>query len=197
MKPLIAVLPNVCDDGKVSLADAYTRTIEKAGGIPLIVPYTEKNESVLKYIELADGVLLTGGGDVSPALYGKHSDVDIPKRDHFEFGFLKSAIDRKKPIMAICRGLQVLNVCFGGTLIEDIPTYCKSDILPRQSEGKCDFSHAVKVIADTPLSDLVRKESFKVNSFDHQAIDSIGKGLLPMAFADDVIIEAVFATGER
>ena len=59
MKPLIAVLPNVFDYGKVSLADAYTRTIEKAGGIPLIVPYTEKNESVLKYIELADGVLLT------------------------------------------------------------------------------------------------------------------------------------------
>ena len=197
MKPIIAVLPNVKDDGGIDLADAYIHAIEKAGGIPFIVPYTESGEAIYRYLKLCRGVLLTGGGDISPTLYGKASEGSIPRRDYFELNFLKAALEVDKPVMAICRGIQLVNVYFGGTLIEDIPSLIKSDISHNQSEGPFEFSHEVEVTRDSPLYALFGIERIRVNSFHHQAIDDIGEGLLPMAHTPDGIIEAVFAPSAR
>ena len=101
----------------------------------------------------------------------------------------------QKPILVICRGAQLVNVALGGTLYQDIPTEMQTTLLHRQSEPKFSPSHAVRVIEHTPLMELVGKEWLEANSFHHQAIKHLGKGLAVMAVAEDGIIEAVYATG--
>ena len=133
MKPIIIISPNVKEDGSFSLSDAYTRAIEEAGGIPLILPYTKSPEAIDNYLDISGGVLFSGGGDISTTLYGEDSGEPIPERDIFEIGLLGEALKRKKPVMAICRGLQLVNVYFGGTLIQDIPTSVKTEISHRQT----------------------------------------------------------------
>jgi putative glutamine amidotransferase len=201
MRPIIGIIGKTDENKKSEVGIDYVNAIEKSGGIPLLLPYSENVDTITSYVKLCDGFIFVGGVDISPAYFGEevlNNTVCICKeRDYFDFLVLRQVLKTNKPIFAICRGIQLVNVALGGTLIQDIPTQKPSPILHKQTESRYAFSHSVKVEKTTPLFELVQKDSLKVNSFHHQAIKTLGKGLCVMAQSDDRVIEAVYGVGER
>lgn len=165
----------------------YAERIEKAGGIPILALSEEEAEA---YAELADGLLLSGGKDVQPHLFGQELMydfviTDIP-RDDLEMKVLKAFVDKKKPVFGICRGVQVVNVFFGGTLFQDIPDQLGGD----HSKG---VNHMIDIKKDSILGGLFG-ESLLINSYHHQGLDGLGKGLVATAWSDaggHSLVEAV------
>ena len=159
-----------------SLNQNYADNIRRVGGIPLLAV---NNDCAEEYADLADGLLLSGGKDVAPALYGEELKYDFvitdPLRDDLEWKLIKAFVDRKKPIFGICRGVQVINVFLGGTLHQDIPAH----------SGGC---HGIRCTG--ALSALVGPAP-TVNSYHHQAVDQPAPCLQTAARASDGIIEAL------
>ena len=201
MKPIIGILAEVDDEQTTHLLHTYVSAIEAAGGLPLLLPYVEDAEAVSDFVRLCDGFCFTGGMDVDPARYGEAVSPACGTiqryRDGLEFRVLWEVLRADKPILAICRGAQLVNVALGGTLYQDLPSEYDTEILHRQTEGKFEPSHPVLVEQGTPLSELVGKTSMTGNSFHHQAIKALGDGLEVMARAEDGIIEAVWSTKLR
>ena len=197
-KPRIAVTQNINSDGTVSILPQYTLTLENAGADVVLLPYTDKPSEIIEMVKSVDGICFTGGADVDPKRYfeekmsccGETED----KRDLFELAVFFVATEENKPILGICRGMQLINVAMGGTLYQDILTEYVSDIAHIQKEGKFEHSHEVNVINGSPLYNLLGNERIKINSFHHQAIKKLAEGLDVMARADDGIIEAVYAS---
>ena len=196
MKPLIALSVAVDNEATTSAFYTYTKAIELGGGVPLIIPYTESEETKKRLVELCDGFCFTGGVDIHPYYYAEQvkeacgTITDI--RDTFELSLFRAALKTQKPIMGICRGAQLINVALGGTLYQDIPTEYETEIAHRQVEEKMEYSHSVTVLENTPLSALVGEGEMRANSFHHQAAKRLGNGLLPMAYAADGIVEAMY-----
>ena len=201
MKAIIGIISDIDADRNAVIQDAYIRAIEQAGGLPLLLPCVRETETIAQFVNLCDGFLFAGGADIDPRRYGEEKKAACggiqPYRDELEFAVFAQAVGTSKPILAICRGIQLVNVAFGGTLYQDIPSELHTEILHRQSEPKFSHSHEVKVLADTPLYGLVKTDRIRANSFHHQAIKTLADGLAVMALADDDIIEAVCTTGER
>ena len=201
MKPIIGMLAQIDDERTSKIVNAYTNAIESSGGIPILLPYVKNEETIESFVNMCDGFLFSGGVDIAPARYGEETKPTCGQiqlyRDELEFKIFDKAIAAKKPILAICRGAQLVNVALGGTLYQDIPSEIDTYIRHEQSEGKCESSHTVKLIDDTPLAELVGTTTMHANSFHHQAIKSLGKGLKVMAVADDDIIEAIYLNKEQ
>lgn len=165
----------------------YAERIEKAGGIPMLA-LTEGSAEA--YAELADGLLLSGGKDVQPKLFGQETMydfvlTDVP-RDDLEWKLMKAFLDKKKPIFGICRGFQVMNVYFGGTLFQDIPDQLGGD----HAKG---VNHMIEMKKDSILGQLFG-ESMLINSYHHQGVDKLGEGLIATAWSDangHKLIEAI------
>ena len=167
----------------------------------MVLPYDESDEVIDSMVSNCDGFFFTGGADINPLRYREKvkstcGNIEY-SRDEFEFRAFEKIIKTKKPILGVCRGMQLINVALGGTLHQDIPTEIKTKILHKQSEPEFSPSHKVNVSENTPLFNLVQKNKITANSFHHQCIKTLGDGLLPMARADDGIIEAVYYDGER
>jgi Predicted glutamine amidotransferases len=181
----------------------YTRkgfvdVIQDLGHIPLIIPI-DKPEKARDYIKLVDKVLLTGGEDVSPQLYGEEPHNYLGKtsleRDFFELAVIEAAIEENKPILGVCRGLQILNVKFGGSLYQDL-RLSDSTLKHMQVPTKQEFPiHSISVDQTSPLNFL--GEKYFVNSFHHQAIKKLANNFKPIAKASDDIIEAVIDQEKR
>lgn len=199
MKPIIGITASYFDS-RYCIFTTYASAISAAGGVPIVIPFSEDEESINRIVSLCDGVLLSGGCDVAPSRYGEEilndTVVTAPKRDKFEFKLFELANAQRKPIMAICRGMQVTNVALGGSLYQDLPSQYESDILHAQTQPKTEPSHSVNVVADTPLQRLTGSTRLTANSFHHQAVKRLGDGLIPMAYADDGIIEAFYRKEE-
>ena len=196
MKPLIGLSVAVDDEATVSAYYTYTKAIELGGGIPLIIPYTESEETKARLISLCDGFCFTGGGDIHPNYYGEQVKDACGKitdlRDTLELSLFRAALKTQKPILGICRGAQLVNVALGGTLYQDIPSEYETQLAHNQSEPKMEYSHSVSVVAGTPLAELVGEGEMRANSFHHQAAKRLGNGLLPMAYAPDGLVEAMY-----
>ena len=201
MYPLIGILAEVDEECASRVQNPYVSAIEKAGGIPLLLPYVEREAVIEAFVQRCDGFFFTGGVDVEPSRYGaEKSDacgVTQPNRDALEFRVLEKAMRTAKPILGICRGAQLINAALGGTLYQDIPSEIQTTLLHRQTQPKFAPSHGVNVLADTPLARLIGADRMVANSFHHQAIKTLGKGLEIMALADDGVIEAVYLPGDR
>ena len=201
MRPIIGVLAEIDDECNTRVQNPYIHAIEKSGGIPILFPYVSDNETIGRLVDLCDGFFFTGGADIHPKHYGEKAKESLGNlqehRDEFEFRVFEKVIKTAKPILAICRGAQLVNIALGGTLYQDIPSELQTTISHRQSEPKFSPSHDVKIMINTPLYEMVRTAQIKVNSCHHQAIKTLGKGLEMMAVAEDGIIEAVYASGER
>jgi putative glutamine amidotransferase len=202
-KPIIGILAEV-EEGELAnrVSGSYIRAVEQAGGVPILLPYVMQDDVLEHFVELADGFLFTGGVDVEPRRYGEETKATCGAiqyhRDELELGIFSKVFAAQKPIMAICRGIQLVNVALGGTLYQDVPTEVQTTVLHRQTQPKTQPSHAVNVTQNTPLYTLVGgKTRIAANSFHHQAIKALGEGLAVMATADDGMIEAVFGTGDR
>ena len=200
-RPIIGITVDIENDGFISSPHAYFSSVEKAGGLPLVIPFYESDSAIDELVELCDGFLFSGGNDIAPERYGESPCEQCgevaPLRDELEFKLLEKILKTEKPILAVCRGAQFINVAFGGTLIQDLPTQLPSSVSHLQTEPKFSHSHSVNVIEGTPLFDLVKKTRIPANSFHHQAIKTLADRLQVMATADDGVIEAVWHTEKR
>jgi putative glutamine amidotransferase len=181
----------ITDCGKF---ENYRRWIAMEPGIEVVkLSFHDQN---VADVESCDGILFSGGEDVHPALYGKPEYVAeyglkeiIPARDQFEYEVIEKALESKKPVLGICRGLQLINVYLGGTLLPDIPTLSKSN-----AHGKIsgqDQNHDVRVENLSVLYDISGRETGAVNSAHHQGVDKPAGNLKISAFSDPTIIEAM------
>ncbi len=198
MAPIIAITAPLRGDEKapaVHLGVAYARAVEHAGGIPVLVPPLLDNGDAGRILDAADGLLLTGGEDVDPARYGavRHATVThvSEARDATEIALIEAARGRKKPVLAICRGIQLMNVAFGGTLVQDIPSEHPGALSHDEGDRQSARVHPVEIEGGTRLAHLLMASAIQVNSFHHQAPDRIGGGLRVAARAPDGIIEGL------
>lgn len=175
----------------------YVQGVHRAGGIPLLLPPVAV-DSVSRLLEMIQGLVLIGGGDIDPARYGAAPHASIysvdPARDAFECEMAVQAMRRRMPMLAICRGLQVLNVVLGGTLHRHLPEAFGDAVVHRLPERKT-TRHDVTVDADAQIATVMGGVRVSVVSWHHQAIDRLGKGLRPVSRADDGVIEAVELEG--
>lgn len=206
MKPLIAITPSPTYDTlphgtflRYAMNSAYVDAVLAAGGIPVVLPFQDGHAAPL--LGAVDGLLLSGGGDVEPARFGATEVHEktygvSPERDRFEIELFGEAMSRGLPLLGICRGVQVVNVALGGTLVQDIAAAQGEGprLGHRQQEsglGPADIGHVVSVATEAPLVDLFDAGEMGVNSFHHQGIDRLAPGLIPVARAPDGIVEAV------
>jgi putative glutamine amidotransferase len=201
MLPIIGIFAEFDDDKNSTLQYVYTNAIEKSGGLPLLLPWVESEDVISRFASVCDGFLFTGGVDVNPTFYGEEPRFPCGKmqlnRDTLEMKAIKVVLKTKKPILCICRGAQLINVVFGGSLYQDIPSDYKTDICHRQKEDKFSPSHSVLIEKDTPLYQIVKKGEMTANSFHHQAVKKLGKGFKVMAKASDGVIEGFYFEGEQ
>ena len=193
-KPLIAIFGSL-ENGYDMVRIHYAKAITYHGGVPFLVTMYQKKDSLKQLIELSDGFMFAGGIDVNPKAYGEDPindtiEICLP-RDKIEFMALPMILETKKPILSICRGIQSNNVALGGTLYQDIPTQCPSDIAHRQKPmGQID-THKIYIEKDSKLFDIIGSESVEVNSFHHQSLKDVAKAFTVTAKSPDGIIEAV------
>lgn len=185
----------------LGLMPAYLQAVVAAGGVPVMIPLGLSEENLLAIFERIDGLLLPGGGDIDPTEYRGDAHVTMwgidEDRDRVEFVMARTAVARQKPLLAICRGIQVLNVALGGSLYEDIatalPEAIKHDyyrIKPRNF-----LAHSVQVQPGSLLAGQLGKTETAVNSLHHQGIRDLAPDLTTTATAPDGMIEAVEVTG--
>lgn len=181
---------------RIFLNHAYLEAVRHFGGIPLVIPAEAGEAEQAFLLSQCDGLLLTGGDDIDPALYGETvlngTVFPAPERDVGEPRLCAMALKRDLPILGICRGLQILNVYFGGTLYQDIPAQLETDVPHKMERPFERIIHDCVLIPDSPLAKLAGRETIGVNSFHHQAVKDVAPGLSVMAKAKDGIVEAVW-----
>jgi putative glutamine amidotransferase len=174
---------------------AYVRAVVRSGGIPLILSPLTGVVHTAEILESLDGLVLTGGEDVDPAHYGQDrhprlGNVD-PLRDAFELALFRDATTRSIPVLAICRGIQLVNVALGGTLWQDIPSDRPGALNHNVTSGRDHRTHAVEIVPGSRLARALGATRCEVNSFHHQSIRDLGGGLVVTGVAPDREIEAV------
>ncbi len=202
--PLIGLTTSTTPDGgggsgppRAHLNRAYILAVQAAGGVPVLLPPCLDRAALEALWPRLDGLVLTGGGDVDPARFGErpHPAVEdvSAARDRLELEITGRALDQGLPLLAICRGLQVLNVALGGSLHQHLPDAVPgSPIAHQQRAPREEPTHDVKVmVAGTRLGAVLGAAELPVNSFHHQAIHRLGRGLREVAWAPDGVIEGV------
>jgi putative glutamine amidotransferase len=181
-----------------AVTEQYLQTLIRAGAAPVVLPV--HGTSPGEVLPRLDGIALTGGGDVDPSLYGKEPRAETygvdPERDRFEVELIHRAVDVDVPLIAICRGIQMLNVALGGTLTQDIEAELGSPVDHRQPDHWEEPSHDVRIDPASSLGQVVG-DGIAVNSMHHQAVERPAPGLRAVAWAPDGVIEAVEAEGLR
>lgn len=166
----------------------YARSVEKAGGIPVILPITQDESVIEGLLDRLDGVLVTGGVDVDPAAYGQQRVPEVeeidPARDSFEFALIRGLVERNTPTLGICRGIQSVAVAMGGELTQHVDDHMRSD-QPRET------AHTVTIDADSRLASIVGSSSLEVNSLHHQVVSAAPAGSRVVAHNPDGHIEAI------
>ncbi len=201
-RPIIGITFAEADEpGRHALREDYVRSVQQADAVPVALPPLRPEDAPL-VLERVDGVLLSGGGDVDPAEYGQQPHPKLGrvdrKRDAFELALAREALRRDRPLLAICRGQQVLNVAMGGTLLQDIPSELQVAAGHAGTGERSRRSHAVEVVAKTRLRAVLGRDTVLVNSFHHQAVDRIGEGLVISARCpDDGVVEGLEAPAAR
>ena len=203
MKPTIGVFPSIKDDGTFWLYENYTDALTSLGGSPLVIPpFSKENANTLyALMDLCDGYLFTGGGDIEPSFYNESRIPECGKssleRDEFELLAFSYAMSTGKPILGICRGCQLMNVALGGTLCQDIPTSYKA-ALRHTSDSIADPTlHEIDIPVESPIFKIAGAPRVKINSFHHQCVDRLGDGLQVLATSTDGIPEGVYLDGDR
>ena len=202
MRPVIGLIP-LYDDEKESIwmLPGYMKAVEMAGGLPMILPLTEDVQEILQAYSLCDGILFTGGHDVSPTLYNQQEKSYCGKscktRDIMESIILDECLKDDKPFLGICRGIQFINAYMGGSLYQDLPKEydCKVEhhMEPPYDRG----AHRVEVLEGTRLADIIGAGVHSVNSYHHQAIKDLSPRVDAMAYSEDGLVEAISVKNHR
>ena len=183
------------------VGQAYISAILNAGGTPLLIPTGTAGTSLPHLIQKLDGILLTGGGDMDPRRFNGQPHPRVygvsEARDALELALVAETLKAGKPLLAICRGIQVLNVAFGGTLhthiADQVPNALKHDWFPDYPRDR--LSHSVSLKCGSTLHELIGQDDIRVNSLHHQGLARVGDGLEAIGFAADGLVEAVAVQG--
>ncbi len=214
MEPLIGITVNYQNDDHVArncglgvagqdfnyIAEDYVTSVERAGGVPLLIPQSCRREALTALLEKLDGVVLSGGHDVDPALYGEkdlYCGTVSKERDDQDLFVARYALRRDLPLLAICRGIQILNVALGGTLFQDVEkqagAFCHRDAVRPRNEGW----HTVSLAEGSRLRKIFGKPEICVNSYHHQAVRTPGTGASIVSRASDGVPEAIEIADKR
>jgi putative glutamine amidotransferase len=185
-------------DASLSLSRAYQEAVLAAGGLPLVSPALESEELAAELVRRCDGVLMTGGDDINPEVYGVKPDAALEKtlyrdkggRDLRELRLVDEIFKQKKPVFGICRGHQILNVALGGTMILDIPTQVPGAINHSRMDKKSEIVHEAVLTEGTMLASIAGTKRLGVNSTHHQALGRLAKALRATAVSEDGVVEA-------
>ena len=194
-KPVIAIVP-LYDQERDSLwmHPGYMDGVIEAGGIPVMLSLVNDDVSLKETAHYFDGFIFAGGDDLNPELYhqakAEYCGKLNQKRDEMEPKLLKY-------VLGICRGIQLLNACLGGTLYQDLGRQFHPTCIHRQPAPYDHPSHQVKIVENTPLKDILNQETLMVNSCHHQAICQLAPALKPMAYSDDGLVEAVYLPDKK
>jgi putative glutamine amidotransferase len=182
---------------ELALGLTYPEAIRRAGAVPVVIPPLDA-AAIEPLLDGLWGLCLSGGPDLHPSSYGAEPHPALgptePHLDSFEIALLRAAEARDMPVLAICRGLQVLNVARGGTLTQDLPTERPSEVEHRQLPGGSTPTHDVTLEPASLTAGCLGVHEARVNSFHHQAVDRLGSGLRAVGWAPDGVIEAIEAT---
>ena len=186
-------------DWQLVAAD-YIRAIERNGGLPILIPNIKSIEDMSLILDKVDGLLLSGGHDVNPRSYkernsGKAGNFDN-LRDHQEIFMTEYALERDLPILGICRGLQILNVTLGGSIHQDLP----SAGFPAHSLNNSlrnEPSHSLKIFENSPLYEIFKRDEIWTNSYHHQGINELGRGLKVAALSEEGLVEAAYLEDKK
>lgn len=180
------------------LPASYLRSVERSGGIPVLLPPLESLAGIDGLLAALDGIIIAGGPDVDPVLYGaeRHEATGSPhpRRDRFELGLVRAVIEADLPFLAICRGMQLLNVARGGQLIQHLPDVVAHD---GHAPNPGRFAKHRVQISETSAIGKILGEVADVPTYHHQAVQRLGKGLVAVAWAKDQVVEALELQGHR
>ncbi|WP_274307436.1 gamma-glutamyl-gamma-aminobutyrate hydrolase family protein [Solibacillus daqui] len=192
MKPIIGLTMHPVE-GKMEINNSYIQAIKRAGGIPVCVPYMDE-ETVDTVLNGLSAILLIGGYDVNPLIFDQEPHYKlgtvIDERDRSDILIAKKAFERNMPMLGICRGEQVMNVAFGGTLLQDIDTQVKNVLKHTQASMRHELTHTVELFP-SKLQEIIGQETILTNSYHHQAVDIVAPGFLINAQAKDGVIEGI------
>ncbi|QFF98134.1 gamma-glutamyl-gamma-aminobutyrate hydrolase family protein [Psychrobacillus glaciei] len=211
MKPLIGICANYLSDDAIGvevgigavqqewqlLADDYIVAIERAGGVPVILPITKDLETLTPLLQKLDGILFSGGSDIDPNYYGEYPRFGLgliePRRDDHEVKLAQKILfETPLPVLGICRGMQLLNVATGGTLYQDLESQKPEGMNHSVSKALRHHPfHPVKIEKGSTLYTIYETEEIGVNSFHHQAVKELGKGFKASMTAPDGIVEGI------
>jgi putative glutamine amidotransferase len=184
---------------RVRVNRAYTSSIRAAGLLPLVLPVLDPDDADAA-LEGMTGLVLTGGEDVRPVRYGARAHPALgevnDERDAFEIALVHAARARRLPTLAICRGIQILNVALGGSLVQDLPSERPGDVAHDGDWARSARVHPVRITAGSRLARAIGSEAPLVNSMHHQALATIAPGLSAVAHAPDQVVEGIEWSGE-
>lgn len=199
MKPWIGItctrMQTSGQRGGSFVTDAYVSAVRHAGGIPILLPIVDEEELNRAWFDRIDGLLLSGGEDIDPRFFNEdpHPQLGqiVPERDRQEIWLSRWAISEDKPLLAICRGIQILNVALGGGMVQDIGSQV---VQPIQHSQKAPFSHAshnIEIESGTKMENIAGGMATYVNSFHHQSVGEVAPGFVVSAWAGDGVTEAI------
>jgi putative glutamine amidotransferase len=202
MTPLTAITATITPEAgeyrrpQIALYAVYVSVLERQGLASVMLTPAHSQASCVALLRHCHGLVLSGGEDVDPARYGERARPGLgpvnPARDEMELAVLQAALERRIPVLGICRGMQLLNVYLGGTLYQDLPTE-RPDALGHRQEAWGLHAHEARIVEGSRLATIVGSTRIRTNSFHHQAIKDLAPGLVEVARTDDGLIEAVEA----
>ena len=201
-RPIIGISSSVIVDEAGSFAGYkrayvnkdYVDAVIRAGGVPLIIPFSVDKEVIISQAQLIDGLILSGGHDINPYNYGQEPSQKIgetfPERDTYEIILLEESKKRNIPILGICRGFQLINVAAGGTLYQDLSLIPGNILKHNQVSNPTLKTHKIEIKKNSFISSIFGKETM-VNSFHHQVINKVANDFIVVAKASDGVVEAI------
>lgn len=198
MKPIIGVTPQYdIENDRIKIEPSYFQAIRSSGGVPVLLPLHNDSKDLEELLHCLDGVLFSGGPDVNPLYFNEEAIPEcgtiVIERDRMELGLLPMVMQKQLPILGICRGIQTINIALGGDIYQDIKaqTDSKVNIMHYQKAKSSTTIHKIQIVKDTLLERILQKEVSLVNSFHHQVVRKLGKGLTVAATSSDGFIEAI------
>ena len=201
-KPIIGLTPSVDEENNRCLVQpGYLESIDRAGGLGIMLPLTDREEDIKQFVQMCDGFLFVGGPDIEPWRYGQELLPECGpqniRRDALEWKLMEAALAADKPVLGVCRGIQVLNTVLGGTLYQDIPSQCGGAVEHDQPKPYDRASHSLSIAEGSPLHRLLGESSIQVNSLHHQAVKELSMYMEAMACSEDGLVEAAYMPGQR
>ena len=202
MRKIVGLIP-LYDDERESywMIPGYMKMLEAVDAIPLMLPLTDNHDELDYFVETCGGVVLTGGHDVAPELYNAvrqpYCGTSCKLRDEMERYILKKSVELDKPVLGICRGVQFMNACFGGTLYQDLDKEFNSSIDHHMTPPYDRAVHEVNIRKDSFLYSILGKEKIGVNSYHHQAVKDLSPEFANSAISEDGIVEGIEMPSKR